>query len=284
VAAFTVLLLIFGVMFAFLDIAMTAQAVVIEARGGRLLMSSFHAMYSIGTLAVSAATSFLLKLGLSQALCAGLTGAGIFLILSQWRRLLPRRDDLPAEGPPFALPNRATFLLGLCCFACFLTEGAVTDWSAIFLRYSRGLDVSAAALGYVGFAVMMSASRLLGDRVAMRLGQPLVMRIGSLLAAGGLMLVILTPFEATDVLGFALVGLGAGNIAPLVFSAAARVPGMSPTASTPAVITLGYAGFLIGPVIIGFVANLLSLSVALGLDAALLVAVSFAARAVAPVE
>ncbi len=281
VAAFTVLLLIFGVTFACIDIAMNAQAVVIEARRGRLLMSSFHAMYSIGTLAVSLATSFLLRLGFSNAVCAGLTGVGIFVILSQWRKLLPKADDLPSdEGPAFALPNRATFLLGVCCFACFLTEGAVTDWSAIFLRFSRGQDIAAAALGYAGFAVMMSASRLLGDRVAMRLGQVRVMRGGSLLAAVGFVLVIFTPFEASDVAGFALVGLGIGNMAPLVFSAAAKVPGMSPTASVPAVVTLGYAGFLIGPVIIGFVANLLNLSAALGLDAVMLVAVSFAAKSV----
>jgi predicted MFS family arabinose efflux permease len=282
VPAFTILLFIYGVMFAAIDIAMNAQAVVLENRCGRLLMSSFHALYSIGTLAVAVATSLLLRLGLSNAVCALLCGAGVFAIVSQYRLLLPKVDDLPAEGTPFALPNRKTLLLGLCCFACFLTEGAVTDWSTIFFRFSRGVNISAAIFGYAGFAVMMMLSRLAGDRLAMRLGQARVMRLGSLLAGLGMLLAVLCPLMAADVLGFAMVGLGIGNIAPLVFSAAARVPGMSPTTSTPAVVSLGYAGFLIGPVVIGLVANALGLSFALGLVAAMLFVLSFAARAVAP--
>jgi predicted MFS family arabinose efflux permease len=282
VPAFTVLLFIYGVMFAAIDIAMNAQAVVLENRCGRLLMSSFHALYSIGTLVVAVATSLLLKLGFTNAVCALLCGAGVFAIISQYRQLLPKTEDLPAEGPAFALPNRKTLLLGICCFACFLTEGAVTDWSTIFFRFSRGVDMVSAPFGYAGFAVMMMASRLAGDRVAMRLGQARVMRLGSLLAGSGMLLVVLSPFMAADVLGFALVGLGIGNIAPLVFSAAARVPGMSPTTSTPAVVSLGYAGFLIGPVVIGLVANAASLSFALGLVAAMLFVLSLAARAVAP--
>jgi hypothetical protein len=280
VPVFTALLFVYGVMFAGLDIAMNAQAVVIETRSRRLLMSSFHALFSLGGLTVAVATVLLLRLGATNTACALICSAVCLAIVLQWRNLLPRADDLAASGPPFALPNRATFLLGLCCFACFLTEGAATDWSTIFLRFSRGIGIATAPLGYAGFAVMMFTSRMLGDQVAMRLGKAHVMRLGSLVAAAGLLLAILTPYEMTDVIGFGLVGLGIGNIAPLVFSAAARVKGMSPTASVPAVITLGYAGFLIGPVVIGVVANWLSLSVALGLDAVMLVAISFAANAV----
>jgi len=280
VPVFTALLFVYGVMFAGLDIAMNAQAVVIETRSRRLLMSSFHALFSLGGLTVAVATVLLLRLGATNTACALICSVVCLAIVSQWRKLLPRADDLAASGPPFALPNRATFLLGLCCFACFLTEGAATDWSTIFLRFSRGIGIATAPLGYAGFAVMMFTSRMLGDQVAMRLGKAHVMRLGSLVAAAGVLLAILTPYEMTDVIGFGLVGLGIGNIAPLVFSAAARVKGMSPTASVPAVITLGYAGFLIGPVVIGVVANWLSLSVALGLDAVMLVAISFAANAV----
>jgi len=281
VPVFTALLFVYGVMFAGLDIAMNAQAVVIETRSRRLLMSSFHALFSLGSLVVAVATILLLRLGATNSACALLCSAVCLAIVSRWRHLLPAEEDLPAEGRALALPNRATLLLGLCCFGCFLTEGAATDWSTIFLRFSRGINIALAPLGYAGFGVMMFVSRMLGDRVATRLGKAHVMRLGSLIAASGFLLTILTPYEITDVLGFGLVGLGIGNIAPLVFSAAARVKGMSPTASVPAVVTLGYAGFLVGPVIIGVVANWLSLSFALGLDALMLVAISFAAEAVA---
>jgi len=279
-AAFTVLLFIFGAAFGMIDIAMNAQAVATEARSGGLLMSSFHALYSFGTLAVAIATSALLKLGANNAACAMLCGLAVFAILSQRGRLQPKAEDPAAEGPPFAWPNRATTVLGLACFACFLTESAVTDWSTIFLRFSRGIGISAAFLGYAGFALAMAVSRLAGDHAATRLGKPTVMRLGSLLAGGGMLLTVMTPYETTDVIGFALVGLGVGNIAPLIFSAASRIPGMSPNASVPAVMTLGYAGFLLGPVLIGVIANATSLSTALALDAALVALLCLAAPAV----
>jgi MFS family permease len=277
---FTILLFIFGVFFAVIEVAMNAQAVTTEARSGGLLMSSFHAMFSIGTLAVAVITSLLLKLGASNGVCAVLCGAAILAIVSQYRLLQPKCDDMPAAGPAFALPNRDTLLLGIVCFACFLTEGAVTDWSTIFLRFSRHIPLSLAFYGYAGFALAMAVTRLAGDATAQRFGKARVMRIGSLLAGGGMLLVVLTPYEITDVIGFALVGAGTANITPLIFSAASRVPGMSHTLSVPAVLTLGYAGFLIGPVIIGFVANATSLGAALSLDAVMLLALSFAARVV----
>jgi predicted MFS family arabinose efflux permease len=280
VLALTILLFIFGATFGAIDIAMNAQAVVIEARSGRLLMSGFHALYSIGSLTVALCTSLLLKAGLSNVICAGIFGVLIFAIITQARHLLPRHSDLPADGPAFALPNRATLILGLCCFACFLTEGAVTDWSTVFLRFSRGIDISSATFGYAGFSLMMAASRLLGDRTATCLGKAAVMRIGSIIAGCGLLISVLIRSGPIDVLGFAMVGIGTGNIAPLVFSAAARVPGLPANLSVPAVVSLGYLGFLAGPVVIGLVAHTTSLSVSLALDAAMMFLLALAARTV----
>jgi MFS family permease len=279
--ALTVLLFFYGLTFGAMDIGMNGQAVVVEARSGRRQMSSFHALYSIGSLVIALATSFLLRLGLTNAMCSALSAAVIFAILTQTRHLLPKADDLPSDGPTIALPNRATIVLGLCCFACFLTEGAVTDWSTIFLRFSRNLPLSTAALGYAAFSIAMAGSRLFGDRVAMRLGAARVMRLGCGLAGAGLLAGVMLPYGVAGIVAFFFVGLGIGNIAPLVFSAAARVPGMTANLSVPAVVSLGYVGFLIGPVIIGFIAHHLGLPFALGLDAALLFVISFAAEAVA---
>ena len=279
-AAFTVLLLLYGLVFGGVDIAMNSQAALIETRSGSRQMSLFHGFFSIGGLAVALATSLALRLGASTPLCATIIGLVTLLILPQVRQLLPRALDPPAAGPTFVMPNRATLLLGICCFSCFLTEGAVTDWSTIFLRFSRAMPLASAAFGYAAFAVTMAASRLLGDRVVMRLGAANVMRLGCGLAILGLLLAIALPYGVIGIIGFGLVGLGLGNTAPLIFSAAARVPGMPASLSMPAVVGLGYAGFLIGPVAIGLVANRLSLSAALALDAMLLFATLFAAEAV----
>jgi len=280
VFAFTALLFVFGMIFAAVDVAMNAQAAVIEARTGARHMSFFHALFSIGGLAVALATSFLLRLGLSNPVCAAVYGAAVLLLLTQGRFLFLRHDDLPAAGRKFARPNRATLVLGLCCLACFLTEGAVTDWSTIFLRFSRGLTLSEASLGFAAFSVAMAAARLGGDRIATRLGGPMVMRLGCGLAVAGFALAILLPFGVTGIIGFGLVGLGIGNIAPLVFSAAAQVPGMAASHSVPAVVGLGYVGFLLGPVVIGQIAHAAGLNVALGMDALLVFAIGFAAGAV----
>ncbi len=275
-----VLLFVFGAAFGVIDIAMNAQAVVTETQAGRLLMSGFHAMYSFGSLTVALATALLLKAGFGHAFCAALSGLAAAGILTQSRYLLPPRHDLPA-GPAFAMPGRDTLLLGACCFACFLTEGAITDWSTVFLRFTRHVPLSSATLGYAGFSIMMALARLSGDKAAERLGKPAVMRLGALIAASGLFLSVLVPSAPLDVLGFAMVGIGAGNIAPLVFSAAARIPGMPANLSVPAVVSLGYIGFLLGPVLIGLISRYSSLGVALGLDGLMMLLLCLGGRAVA---
>jgi predicted MFS family arabinose efflux permease len=273
-ADFTIMLFLYGGLFGALDVAMNAQAAVIERQSGRLQMSGFHACYSIGSLGVALASFVLLKLGCSYAAVAVIDAAVILLILTQIGFLAPRAEDAPPAGPRFAWPDRAAFVLGLCCFTCFMTEGAATDWSTIFLRFSRGMPIATAALGYAAFAVAMAVTRLAGDRVATRLGKAAVMRLGCAAAVAGFGLVIFVPSGIAGIVGFGLVGFGTGNIAPLVLSAAARVQGVA------AVMGMGYAGFLIGPVVIGAVANGLGLGSALGLDAMLLGGVIFAARAV----
>jgi predicted MFS family arabinose efflux permease len=279
--AFTILLLLYGALFGALDISLNAQGAVIERQSRRLQMSGFHACFSLGTLAIAATCSLLLHLGVSYIGCALVSASAILLLLTQSPRLVPPAEDAPSGGPTIALPNRATIVLGLCCFACFMTEGAATDWSTIYLRFSRGMPLASAALGYTAFAVSMTASRFGGDHVATRLGPPQVMRLGCALAVGGFALTIFVPYGLAGIIGFGLIGLGTGNVVPLIFSAAARVPGMAANHSVPAVVGLGYAGFLLGPVVIGLLSNHFGLGAALGLDAILLIATFFAAKAVA---
>jgi predicted MFS family arabinose efflux permease len=277
---FTILLLTYGALFGAADIALNAQGAVLERLSGRMQMSGFHACYSLGSLGVALACSLLLRAGVSNVGCAFASAAAILLIMTRIGVLLPKAEDAPAGEKRFAMPNRASLVLGLCCFVCFLTEGAATDWSTIYLKFSRGMPLASAALGYAGFAVAMAGSRLSGDAVGMRLGRPALMRLGCVLAVAGFGLVIFCPWGWAGIAGFGLVGLGTGNIAPLVLSAAARVKGMSADQSVPAVMALGYSGFLLGPVLIGQVADFLGLGAALGLDGLMVAGIFFAARAV----
>jgi MFS family permease len=278
--AFTAILFAYGICFGLLDIAMNAQGAVVERRAGRLLMSGFHGCYSIGTLGISLAIILLLRLHLTYPVCSVLAAVVMALMLTSARGLIGKSGDTPVSAQHFAWPNRATITLGLCCFACFMTEGVATDWSTIYLRFDRHMPLDTAPYGYAAFAVAMTISRFLGDAIATRLGKPVVMRLGCALAVSGFALAIFVTTNWVDILGFGLVGLGTANIAPLVFSAAARVPGMAANHSAPAIMALGYTGFLIGPVIIGLVANHLGLGFALGVDAVLLGATFFAAKAV----
>jgi predicted MFS family arabinose efflux permease len=259
-----------------LDVSMNAHAVDVEKLHRRPVMSGFHALFSAGGLAGSAGMSALLGTGAPLVACAGVVALVLALIVAtQWRKLIVhvRHEAMPRRAR-FAPPSGTTVLLGLLCLALFLAEGAMLDWSAVFLRSARGFAISGAGLGFAAFSIAMAGGRLLGDRITSALGPVRIVRYGSLAAAAGFVIATALPWPATSLAGFVLVGLGASNIVPVLFSAAGRLPGASPGVSIATVTTLGYAGMLAGPAAIGFLARATSLSLALGGIAVLLVGVS----------
>lgn len=278
---FTILLFLYSANFGMLDVAMNAQGAVVEARSGRLQMSGFHASFSLGTLIIALAASALLRVGLKLEWFCGLCALVVLLGSPQSFKLFPRSYDSAPTGRHFVTPNRRAVILGLCCFAAFMCEGATMDWSTVFLHFSRHMSIDNAILGYAAFTVTTVLVRLTGDRLAAWFGQPRVMRLGVILALLGFVLVVAVPSGAVGILGFGLVGLGAGNITPLVFSAASRIPGMAAHHSVPVVVGIGYVGFLAGPVMIGLVSSHFGLGSAFAVDAALLGLTFFAARYVA---
>jgi fucose permease len=171
-------------------------------------------------------------------------------------------------------------LLGGLCFIGFLGEGATLDWSALFL-HGKGLPTAYGGIGYAAFSITMACGRLTGDRVVKRWGAVPVLRISALAASLGWAAAVLLP-GSLSVAGFALVGLGAANIVPLLFGAAARVPGVPTSVSIPLISALGYAGMLCGPAMVGFAASATSLAVALSGVGALLLLVFAAARVARP--
>lgn len=160
----------------------------------------------------------------------------------------------------------------------FLVEGAVADWSALFLSLARRMDVPRAGYGFAVFSLAMTVMRLVGDRLVIGLGRRMVAAVGALLAAAGFLLCIAVPLWPASLVGLALVGMGSANIVPVLFAAAGRQSAMSEATAVPAMTTLGYSGLLVGPAIVGFVARGFGLPAAFGLLGVLLLAVAAASR------
>ena len=263
-----------GVGLGLLDCLMNLQAVAVERRAGRPMMSGFHGLYSLGCILGAAGFSALLSLGLMPA-AATLTGVAAIAaaFLAALPGILPTVADGP-RGPAFALPRGPVLRIGLLCFVVFLTEGSALDWSGVFLIQERGLDPAWAGLGYAAFSLTMTAGRLTGDALVRRVGRRRIVVLGALLAAAGLGLVTAVPLWPVTLLGYALVGAGCANIVPVLFTAAGRQEAVPAALAIPAVTTLGYAGVLAGPAAIGLLAHATSLTLAFLAVAALLLAVA----------
>ena len=277
-------LLYFGAMLGAVDVAMNAHAVDVERLQGRAMMSGFHGLFSVGGLVGAAGMSAMLAGGLPLLACALLVSLAIAVIVfSQQASLLRGAAAMRGAAAPafvFRLPRGLLLLVGMLCFVIFLAEGSMLDWSALLLRDFRGTAAASAGIGYACFSVAMAIGRLTGDRLVARLGPVWTVRAGAALAAIGFLTAALLPWEATALLGFVLVGLGAANVVPVMFSAAGRLPASAPAVSIAAVTTLGYAGLLLGPALIGFVAHATTLPAALACVAALLLLVAASARVV----
>lgn len=257
------LLLVLGAVNGSMDVAMNAHGVAVERELPKPIMSSLHGGWSLGGFGASglvvAATAAgidprLWGAGMGLALCAG-----ALAIATRLGRASMHSGD---AGGGFALPSRAVVLIGTLCLLAMVTEGAISDWSGIYLRQNLGAG-EIAAIGYTGFSLGMAVARLGGDVLNARLGAARLLRGGTALVAIALAGVLLIGQPAVAVFGFALGGLGLANAVPLLFSAAGRVPPAGP--SLAAVFTVGYTGFIAGPPVIGFLADHIGLPETLGL-------------------
>lgn len=277
-------LFLFGAAVGSLDVSMNAQAVVVQEEMKRPVMSSFHGMFSLGGLVGSIIFGTLLMLSLTPfwSACV-ISGCLLLITFTHYKYFL---DHPPKEEEKFAfrLPKGPVVLLGVFCFITFLAEGALLDWSALFLKNDRGFDFSTAGAGYAVFSVAMALMRFTGDGLVHKYSPQKIVFWGATIASAGLVIAVALPWQATTMLGFLLIGIGAANIVPVLFSAAGKADPKSPELALAAVTTLGYAGQLAGPALIGFVAHLTSLPLALGLMAAPLffVALSFTGGKKAP--
>lgn len=259
---------VFGAALGSLDVAMNTQAAEVEAARRRPTMSSFHGFFSVGGLAGSLVGAGVIAIGWGNGGGALIAALACLALAAYAVTHLFESGRPAAVGPRFALPGRAIIALGFIAFLCFAIEGAVGDWSALYLSTVKGAAPAAAAAGFAMFSLAMAICRLVGDGIVERLGQTLTIVLGGALIALGVAIAIIAPWPALGALGFALVGVGAANIVPVAFSVGARAPGAAASLNIAAVTTLGYSGFLIAPPLIGMVSKNFGLSIGLWLVAA----------------
>jgi predicted MFS family arabinose efflux permease len=270
-------LMVFGGSVGSLDVAANIQAVILERATGQTMMSNFHGMFSAGGISGAGAASAMLWLGLTPlatTLCVDLVILMLLAGYGLW--LLPVGGGV--DSGRFTLPRGRIAIAAAACFVLFLAEGAILDWSAVFLTSIRSASESTAGLAYAGFAAAMTLGRLNGDRLVQRLGPVPVMVAGSVCAAAGYLLAVFVPSVPASLAGFTLVGLGASNVVPVIFSAVGRQNFVPPAAAIASITTIGYAGILAGPAMIGFIAAASSLQISLAVVGLALIPVGLCAR------
>ncbi|WP_437603868.1 MFS transporter [Sorangium sp. So ce590] len=285
-AALVAALLLLGVSNGLMDVAMNAQAVEVERRHGRPILASFHGMFSLGGLIGAALGALAADRALSPAahllavaavLAAAVTAEGGALSADA-------RPEAPAAAAAGASgEGRSTrlVLLGLIAFCSSIGEGAMANWSAVYLRDELHTTAAVAATGYAVFSLAMLLGRFSGDGLTQRFGAERLVRAAGLLVAGGLGAALIANVPAAMLLGFACVGAGLSIVVPLVFRAGASAPGVAPGRALATLATMSYGGFLVGPPVIGLIADHLTLRGGLVLVVALVLVIVVLAPAVA---
>ena len=264
-------ILVFGALMGCLDVVINVAAVIVEKGIGRRIMSGMHAFWSLGGFVGAGLYGVWVGvLGLtvfqSTAIAAGIVLA---LTVGFGRNLIPYGGG---GGSLIAIPRGIVVFVGITAFIAFLSEGAVMDWSGVYLTVVRGMDLALAGVGFSVFSAAMLTMRFLGDRVVQRIGQRPVAVGGALLTLVGILLIMFAPVDALLYFGFFAIGIGSANIVPVFFSLMGRQNVMPIGTAVSAVSTMGYLGILAGPAAIGFISSATNLQTAFGMLAVLSIA------------
>lgn len=266
------------------DVAMNALASTLEKKHNVFIMAACHGFFSMGGM-VGALIGGLVLSYVPISPFVHILGSAILLLLALWGsgilgELWPIRAVSTGEEKVFVFPKGALLGLSLLAFATMLGEGAVADWSGVYLRQLVQRDSGIIAMGYAAFSLMMTLGRLNGDQLIARLGKRIILIGGHTVGLLGIAL-LWSGHLWLAILGFACIGIGYSCVVPVVFSSAADTHETTAAAGIASVASVGYAGFLMGPVLIGFIAEQSSLSMAWGFVALLmLLSLGYAARAV----
>lgn len=272
-------LVVFGLGSNLANISVNTQAVGVEALYGRSILASFHGIWSLaGFIGASLGTLMIAWHVVPTthfALIATIVWLGVALLQAC---LLPTDPPRPADQPLFVLPDKELLLLGVLAFCSLLAEGTMFDWSGVYFREIVQVPPARVGLGFAAFMSMMATGRFVADWFTNRFGRVRTLQLSGVLTTAGLTLAVALPALSTAVVGFMLVGLGVSSVVPLVYSAAGRSRTMPAGVALAAVSTVGFAGFLLGPPVIGLVAGLSSLRVSFAIIAVMGLAVAALAR------
>lgn len=265
-------MLVFGASMSLFDVAINTEGSELESRG-RPIMSNLHGMFSVGGMTGAGLTSWLLHAGVAPRMqLLGICAVSALTALVAARGMLASHAADAGAGAGnrgsgqahFAWPRGLLLVIGLLIFAGMTAEGVMYDWCVLYLKQELAMPQAMAALGYAAFAGAMALSRFGGDRLRARHSERTLLRFGSGLAAVSMAIVLLAAQPWVALIGFMLVGAGLAPVAPILFNAATRVPGVSRSAAIASVTSIGYIGFMIGPPLIGSIATMSSLTLALG--------------------
>jgi len=257
-----------------MDVAMNAAAAEVEQRDNRNIMSTCHAFFSFGGMLGAGIASLVAGWGLSARYHLWIM-VGLMLLMSLvFRRSWLNVGQGKSGGHQWVWPTRPVLVLAAIGFCVLMSEGAIADWSAIYLKKTLQGDAFISGLGFAGFSMTMALGRLYGDILIPKWGGRKIVLWGALISTLALAMVVALPSPLAAIVGYTIAGLGLSCIVPIIFGAGAHVPGMSPGAGIAAIASMGYAGFMVGPPLIGFLAEAYGLRIgmaAIGLVIALII-------------
>ncbi len=276
-------LIVYGAAAGLADVAMNAEAVLVEERYGRSVMSSFHGWWSVGALAGSAVAALAARAGLDARVhFVGVAIVLAVIALAASTRLLPHRAEPDrAEPPAFALPSRAVLAIGLVGLCAVFAEASGLDWSAVYVRDQLHNAASTAAATVSVFSISMALTRFAGDGLVRRFGAVATVRIAGVCATVGALTVVFGHNVVLVIIGFGLIGAGIAVVIPLVFAAAGRI-GDNPGRSLAGVAGIAYGSGLIAPGVIGGIGHATSLTVSFVVVAVLTAVMAVSARVLRP--
>ena len=269
-------LYLFGVSANMLNISLNTQAVALEGLYGRNIMSTFHGVWSLGSLFGGLVAVVFVGAGLSLATHYRVVALMALLLVGADARRLITRDQLPdaerqrsSSGLSLRNLDVAVIMLGIICFCGMFCEGTLFDWSSVYFASVVRPDENLVRLGYIFGIGAMTAGRFMADHFVTRFSTTAVLKVCGLSTAAGLLLATAFPYLIPSTVGFLLVGLGISAVVPICYSMAGRLKTMSASIAITVVSSISFLGFLIGPPLIGAVSDLTNLRIALAASASL---------------
>ncbi len=242
-------------------ISVNTQGVGVERLYRRSIMASFHGVWSLAGFAGGVFATFMVSLDITPFVHFCIVYAITFSLMIAMRNwILPRDANPPQKQKRRVLkPSRQIVFLGMIVFGSMICEGTMFDWSVIYFENIIQPPKELVRLGYIVFMFMMSAGRFTADRLVTKFGVQKILKVSGIIIASGLLTAVIFPYMVTATIGFLLVGLGTSSVVPLCYSLAGRSKDMNPGVAITTVASIGFAGFLIGPPLIGFISQMSNL-------------------------